>query len=185
MALRFAFRRYFSFSLTRICPPTIILKFLHLRCLNLRSNWKSSLSRFHVYALIYNIRFSLSDFPCIIGSRCIHLRTEPICRAAMEKPTEGTDLWTQWGKEGMARIGREALKQYIIICKTDSQWEFAARRRELRSGALRQPGGVRRRGRWEGGSRGRPMYTYGWFKFMYSRNQHNVVQQLKIYKSSN
>ena len=105
---------------------------------------------------------------CIIGSRCIHLRTEPICRAAMEMQTEGTDLWTQWRKERMARIGREALKQYIIICKTDSQGEFATWCRELRSGALWQPGGVRWSGRLEGGSKGRrPMYTYGWFMFIY------------------
>ena len=32
-----------------------------------------------------------------------------------------------------------------------------------------------------GGSRGRGnMYTYGWFRFLYSRNQHNTVKQLSF-----
>ena len=48
---------------------------------------------------------------------------EPICRAAME--TQRTDLWT-WGEEGEGGIyGESNMETYIIICKTDSQREFA------------------------------------------------------------
>ena len=41
--------------------------------------------------------------------------------------------------------------------------------------ALWQPRGVGWGERWEGDSRRRHMYTYGWFILMYARNQHNIV----------
>jgi len=64
---------------------------------------------------------------------------------------------------------------YISICKIDHQWEFAVWLRKIRSpmgiccmaqenqtGALYQPRGVERGGRWEGVSKGRGyMYIYG------------------------
>ena len=34
-----------------------------------------------------------------------------------------SDWWTQWGKERVEQIERVAWKQ--VVCKTDSQWEFA------------------------------------------------------------
>ena len=36
-----------------------------------------------------------------------------------------TDLW-MWGEEGEGGIyGESNMETYIIICKTDSQWEFS------------------------------------------------------------
>ena len=44
---------------------------------------------------------------------------------------------------------------------------------------LCQPRGVEWGEGWEGDSVGRGhMYTYGWFTWLYSRNQHNIVKQL-------
>ena len=49
-----------------------------------------------------------------------------------------------------------------IICKIDSQREFAVLVQEKRTGILYQPRGMGWGGRWEGGSKGRGyMYTYG------------------------
>ena len=65
------------------------------------------------------------------------------------------------GAEG-EMYGKRNMETYIIICKMDSQWEFAVCLRKPKSGALYQPRGVVWAGRWEGGSRGRGhMYTYG------------------------
>ena len=49
---------------------------------------------------------------------------EFICRAAMEKQTQGTD--TGGGEEGEGEMyGQSNMEIYITICKIDSQWEFA------------------------------------------------------------
>ena len=50
---------------------------------------------------------------------------------------------------------------YITICKIDSQWEFAAWHRELKSRAPWQTSQVGWSGRWGGHSRGRE-YIYLW-----------------------
>ena len=47
-----------------------------------------------------------------------------------------------------------------IICKTDSQWEFAVWLRKLKQGGGYQPRGVGWGRRWEGGSKG--IYVYLW-----------------------
>ena len=39
--------------------------------------------------------------------------------------------------------GTSHMETYIIICKIDSQWEFAVWLRKLKQGALCQPRGVR------------------------------------------
>ena len=53
--------------------------------------------------------------------------------------------------------GQTNMETYIIICKIDSQWEFAVWLRKLK-----QPRGVGWGGRWVGSSQGRGyMYTYG------------------------
>ena len=54
---------------------------------------------------------------------------EFICRAAMEKQTQRTDLWT-WGEGEM--YGKSKMETYITICKIDSQWEFSVWLRELK-----------------------------------------------------
>ena len=50
---------------------------------------------------------------------------EPICRAAMETQTQGTDPQTQWGKEWVDKLREQHGNIHITICKVDSQWEFA------------------------------------------------------------
>ena len=63
-------------------------------------------------------------------------------------------------------------KIYITISKIDSLRKFAVWCREFKSGALRQPRGVGRGGRWDRGSGGRGhMYTYGRFILIYDRTQ--------------
>ena len=58
--------------------------------------------------------------------------------------------------------GKSNMETYIIICKIDSQWEFAGCLKELKPGALYHARGVGWGGRREGGSQGRGcMYTYG------------------------
>ena len=59
---------------------------------------------------------------------------EFICRAAMEKQTQTTDLRTWGGGEGKENeiYGESNMETYIIICKIDSQWEFAVWLRELK-----------------------------------------------------
>ena len=55
------------------------------------------------------------------------------------------------------KYGGNNMETYIIICKIDSQWEFALWLRKLN-----QPRGVGWGGRWVGSSQGRGyMYTYG------------------------
>ena len=50
---------------------------------------------------------------------------EPICRAAMETQTQGTALWTQWGKEGVDKSREQYGNIHITKCKVGSQREFA------------------------------------------------------------
>ena len=55
-----------------------------------------------------------------------HGTDEFICRAAMEKQTERTDLLTGQGERGESELyGKSKRETYISICKVDSQWEFA------------------------------------------------------------
>ena len=56
---------------------------------------------------------------------------ELIDRAAMEKQTYRTDLWT-WGEGEM--YGKSNMETYITICKTDSQQKFAVWLRKLKQG---------------------------------------------------
>ena len=54
---------------------------------------------------------------------------------------------------------------------------------ETQIGALYQPRGVARGGRWEGASKARGyMYTYGWFILRFDRKQQNSVKQLSFIK---
>ena len=55
-------------------------------------------------------------------------------------------------------------------------WEAAVGRGEPKLSAPWPPRGVVWGKGWEGGSGGRGhMYTYGWFMWMYRRNQHIIV----------
>ena len=57
---------------------------------------------------------------------------------------------------------------------------------ETQTRALYQPRGVRWRGRWERGSKGRGyMYTYGGFMLRFDRKQQNSVKQLSFNKTIN
>ena len=52
---------------------------------------------------------------------------EFIFRAAVEKQTQRTDLWT-WGEGRRERVemyGESNTEIYIAICRLDSQWEFS------------------------------------------------------------
>ena len=91
---------------------------------------------------------------------------------------EDADIEQTCRHSGGRRKWDEYIETYITMCKTASQWEFAVWHRELKTGVLWQPRGVRGGRRWEWGSRGRGhMYTCGWF-LLYRRNQHNIVKQL-------
>ena len=52
---------------------------------------------------------------------------EFIFRAAVEKQTQRTDLWTQQGGEEREgeMYGESNMEIYNTVCKIDSQWEFA------------------------------------------------------------
>ena len=51
---------------------------------------------------------------------------EFIFKAAVEKQTQRTDLWTWEGGEDREgeMYGENNMEIYNTICKTDSQWEF-------------------------------------------------------------
>ena len=52
---------------------------------------------------------------------------------------------------------------------------------ETQTGALYQPRGVGRGGKWEGGSKGgRYMYTNGWFTLRFDRKQQYSIKQLSF-----
>ena len=66
-----------------------------------------------------------------------------------------------------------SIETYIIVCKIDSQWEFAVGHRELNLVLCDNLEG------WEASSRGRGhRYTYDWYMLIYQRNQHNMLKQL-------
>ena len=76
---------------------------------------------------------------------------EFIYRAAMEKQTQKTDLWTQeWGEKGDL-YGESSMETYITMCKIESQQEFAVSQ-ETQTGLCINLEG------WEGEG---DMYTYG------------------------
>ena len=58
--------------------------------------------------------------------------------------------------------GKNNMETYIIMCKIDSQWEFAVWLRKLKQGLCINLEGWDEEGNGEGGSKGRRyMYTYG------------------------
>ena len=58
--------------------------------------------------------------------------------------------------------GKSNMETYITICKIDSQQGICCMAKETQTGALYQPRGLGRGGRWEGSSKGKGyMYTYG------------------------
>ena len=69
--------------------------------------------------------------------------------ADIENRLVGTVGEAEGGKNGDRRI--ESI--YITICKIDCQWKLAVGHKELKSGVLWQPRGVKWGGGWEGGSR--------------------------------
>ena len=63
----------------------------------------------------------------------------------VEKQTKRTDLDTGGGEEGKSEMyGQSNMETYIIICKLDSQWEFAVCLRKLKQRLCDNLG------RWEG-----------------------------------
>ena len=68
--------------------------------------------KYHILMHIYGIQKDGTD--------------EFIFRAAVEKQTQRTDLWTRGWEEGEGVMyGESNMETYNIICKIDSQWEFA------------------------------------------------------------
>ena len=59
---------------------------------------------------------------------------EFICKAAMEKKTQRTDVqaWQEWGEGEM--YAENNMETYLTICKIDSQWDFAVCLRKLKQG---------------------------------------------------
>ena len=98
---------------------------------------------------------------------------EPICRAAMEIQTLGTDLGTPWAKERVGQMERVAWKHiHLPYIKQIASGN-------LLHDAELEPGFCDNLEGWDRGSRGKGhMYTYGWFTLMNGRNQHNIVKQL-------
>ena len=79
------------------------------------------------------------------------------------------------GEEEGKRYGESNMETYIIICKLDSQWEFAVWLRELKQRFCDNLEG------WDGEGEGRREghgCTYGWFLLMYDRKPQNSVKQL-------
>ena len=76
--------------------------------------------KYHILMHIYGIQKNGSE--------------EFICRAAMEKQTQGIDLGhgERGGEDGM--YGKSNMETYITICKIDSQQEFAVWLRKLKQG---------------------------------------------------
>ena len=54
--------------------------------------------------------------------------------------------------------GKSNMETYIIVCKIDSQWEFAVWLRKLKQGLCINLEGWG----WEEGSKGRGIYVYLW-----------------------
>ena len=86
------------------------------------------------------------------------------------------------GHSGKERVGwtERSIETYALpYVKLDSQWAFAVRLRELKSGARWQPRAVGWGERWEGDSRvKRHTYSYRWFMLIHGREQYCIVKQL-------
>ena len=81
---------------------------------------------------------------------------EIICKAAMEKQTQRTDLWTQMVGRRKGGMHRESnMETYITISEIDSQSEFAVSLRKPTSGLCNNLQAWGGEGDGEGGSRGR------------------------------
>ena len=63
-----------------------------------------------------------------------------------------TDFWTLWEKARVGCLERTALKHVYYLGWNRSPAQVGCMRQVLRPGALGRARGIRRRGRWEGGS---------------------------------
>ena len=73
----------------------------------------------------------------------------------MEKETQRIDLWI-WGEGRKGKMhGKSNMETYIIICKIDSQWEFAVWLRKLKQGLCINLEG------WDGEGNGREVQKGG------------------------
>ena len=86
----------------------------------------------------------------------------------------------EMGEEG-EMYGKSNMDAYIIICKIDSQWEFAVWLRKLKQGLWINIEGWDWEGVWK---RRGYMYTYGWFILRFDRKQQNFVKQLYFNKNN-
>ena len=87
-----------------------------MRQMNLESIIQSEVSqkekkKYWILTHIYGIQKDVTD--------------ESIFRAAVEKQTQRTDLWT-WGGGGEGEMcGESNMETFITVCEIDSQWELA------------------------------------------------------------
>ena len=82
------------------------------------------------------------------------------------------------GEEGKVEMyGESNMETYIIICKLDSQWEFAVWLRELKQGLCDNLEGCEGEGE---GRTERHGCTYSWFLLIYDRKPQNAVKQLSL-----
>ena len=76
------------------------------------------------------------------------------------------------------------METYIILCKVDSQQEFAVWLRKLKQGfCINLEGGMG--GRWEGRSKREGIYVYLLFMLRFDIKQQNSVKQLSFNKKTN
>ena len=81
--------------------------------------------------------------------------------------------------------GESNMETYIIVCKVDSQWDFAVWLRELKPGLCNNLEG------WDGERGGREVHIgighigipMADFMLMFGRNQYNSVKQLSLFKN--
>ena len=77
------------------------------------------------------------------------------------------------------------METYIIVCKIDSQWEYAVWLRKLKQGLCINLEG------WDGGEMGERLKTKGIYVYLWlihvkvDRKQHNSVKQLSFNKKIN
>ena len=102
---------------------------------------------------------------------------EPICRAPVEMHTQGTALWTQWGRKGWTNWENSIetctssnVEQITeeMCCMTQGAQTWCSVTAQLSATGREMGGRLRREG---------TCVTYGWFTLTHSRNQHNTVTQ--------
>ena len=110
---------------------------------------------------------------------------EFICKVAIEKQRQRTDLWTwERGKKRVRCMERVTWKLTLPHVKQIANRNLLYDSEDSNRGSVStQRGGMGRR--WQGGSRGRGQSPYGWFMLRFDRKQQNSVKQSSFSKKKN